>query len=102
MKNIGQLINEFDNLPTNTVADFNKIFPHSKITFCGILNVEILEPLKCSGGTQLRNIVVGGMEIEHLISLHEPTTSELLYLKEQKEEQENGLRFLYTEDKGFN
>jgi hypothetical protein len=101
MKNIGQLINEFDNLPTSTVADFNKTFPHSKLKHCGILDVEIGEPIRC-GSVQTREIFVGGELYEHVFHLHEPTTSELLYLKEQKEEQENGHRFLYTEDKGFN
>ena len=94
MKTIGQLIQVFDNLESNTVRDFNVLFPNSPIELDEnvaqyFLQVEIGEPVKCMGmDSQVREITVGGEVIHHTLKTHTDTASDLRYLKQDEDKVE--------------
>lgn len=105
MKTIEQLIQEFDNLETNTVRDFNELFPNSpiKLVVKHFLQVQIGEPIKCMGlDSQVRELTVGAEVTQHRLSTHAPMTSDLRYLKDDEDKKAEELyKVSYTQDKGF-
>lgn len=59
---IGQRINKFDNLPTNTVQDFNNLFPECPVKdFDLAAELEILEPAPNNS----RVLKINGLEVRH-------------------------------------
>lgn len=57
---IGTLINKFENLATNTVADFNKLFTHCPLDYPDHYEVEIGELF-----SEVRQLIVNGEIIHH-------------------------------------